>query len=338
MRITWVDNARAIGILLVLIGHSTCLRGFPSNLIYSFHMPLFFFMSGFLLKQESLRIPLPQFLGKSIRTLLVPYAAFGLLSCLYWLLSNPHGSSAAEYAGTAWHEPLVGMLYGNCETLHANQVLWFFTTLFTTGLYFYLLARLLGAPALLAAVIMLGIAGPLYRVGVWKRPPWNTDLATVSMVFYGLGHMLRASGRLIRGEPKVTVPRLLGAAGLAAVLLWTVRRNGWADMSKMRFGADVWLFYLAAFAGIALVVVSARMVPASRAARWLADNTIVIFPLQPILYSLFTGIGVKLFHQPFTFRDHWLFCVLYVAGALLLCIPISYALRRWAPIAIAVRR
>ncbi|WP_162779036.1 acyltransferase family protein, partial [Klebsiella pneumoniae] len=58
MRETWVDYAKGIGIILVVFGHAN--RGLYSsgiyispeiyhyldNVIYSFHMPLFFFLSG----------------------------------------------------------------------------------------------------------------------------------------------------------------------------------------------------------------------------------------------------------------------------------------------------
>lgn len=48
-RIGYIDIAKGIGILLVYIGH--CDLDYKSNLflwIYSFHMPLFFFISGSL--------------------------------------------------------------------------------------------------------------------------------------------------------------------------------------------------------------------------------------------------------------------------------------------------
>lgn len=42
-----VDIAKGIGILLVVYGH---LKNPFNPFIYAFHMPLFFFLSGFLLK------------------------------------------------------------------------------------------------------------------------------------------------------------------------------------------------------------------------------------------------------------------------------------------------
>ena len=44
-RLHWIDTLKAIGIMLVFLGHS----GAPfHDGIYLFHMPLFFIISGFL--------------------------------------------------------------------------------------------------------------------------------------------------------------------------------------------------------------------------------------------------------------------------------------------------
>jgi len=47
-RLSFIDAAKGIGILLVVLGHSPGLPLFGVVLIYSFHMPLFFFISGFV--------------------------------------------------------------------------------------------------------------------------------------------------------------------------------------------------------------------------------------------------------------------------------------------------
>ena len=47
MRLEWIDKAKGIGIILVILGHTIC----PPNIkfwLYSFHMPLFFFLSGYV--------------------------------------------------------------------------------------------------------------------------------------------------------------------------------------------------------------------------------------------------------------------------------------------------
>lgn len=48
-RLDWVDIAKGIAIVLMILGHSS-LPNTIQNWIYSFHMPFFFFISGVLTK------------------------------------------------------------------------------------------------------------------------------------------------------------------------------------------------------------------------------------------------------------------------------------------------
>lgn len=50
-RIAWVDIAKGIGIVLVLIGHISQNKNLH-YFIYSFHMPLFFIISGYLYSEK----------------------------------------------------------------------------------------------------------------------------------------------------------------------------------------------------------------------------------------------------------------------------------------------
>lgn len=57
-RIEWIDIVKFIGIFLVILGHSISADNKQlevyRNFIYSFHMPLFIFISGYLYKKEVL--------------------------------------------------------------------------------------------------------------------------------------------------------------------------------------------------------------------------------------------------------------------------------------------
>jgi fucose 4-O-acetylase-like acetyltransferase len=53
-RVAYIDIAKGIGIILVVMGHNdfALISPFAHKLIYSFHMPMFFFMSGMFFKPE----------------------------------------------------------------------------------------------------------------------------------------------------------------------------------------------------------------------------------------------------------------------------------------------
>ncbi|MCX5815534.1 MAG: acyltransferase family protein [Proteobacteria bacterium] len=77
--------ARGIGILLVTVGHSEPIREvFPLvfNLIYSFHMPLFFFLSGFFAFKLTKIKSFSQWLSTTLPntfTLVIPYLTISII-------------------------------------------------------------------------------------------------------------------------------------------------------------------------------------------------------------------------------------------------------------------
>ena len=90
----WVDIAKGIGILLVVLGHN--LRGlfssgiikktgfffYMESIIYSFHMPLFFFLSGLFLQGSFLKLGTQKLITSKIDTLIYPYIIWSLLQGL----------------------------------------------------------------------------------------------------------------------------------------------------------------------------------------------------------------------------------------------------------------
>ena len=86
-RIEYIDIAKGIGILLVVFGHVVWggnypmpHAGFISNLIYSFHMPLFFIISGMCIKES--KVLDKQTVRKMALAYLIPYAIWTILYLL----------------------------------------------------------------------------------------------------------------------------------------------------------------------------------------------------------------------------------------------------------------
>src|SRR5689334_711901 len=80
-RFGWVDSAKGIGIILVLLGHTPIPVEYKL-FIYAFHMPLFFFIGGLFLNMEKSS---DVFFKDKIRSLLLPYIVFAVFSYLVWL-------------------------------------------------------------------------------------------------------------------------------------------------------------------------------------------------------------------------------------------------------------
>lgn len=77
MRRADISITKAIGIILMVIGHSGCPK-LLSDVIYQFHMPLFFIMSGMCLSERHIE-DIPNFIKRKLTGIWWPYVKYGLI-------------------------------------------------------------------------------------------------------------------------------------------------------------------------------------------------------------------------------------------------------------------
>ena len=80
-RNNYISIAKAIGIILMVVGHSGCPSAI-GRFIYMFHMPLFFVCSGYFFKEIANKTSLLTFCRKRIKGLYLPYLKWSLLFLL----------------------------------------------------------------------------------------------------------------------------------------------------------------------------------------------------------------------------------------------------------------
>lgn len=124
-----LDLMKGIGILLVYLGHSfnfpnfkwTKILFFLGNTVYSFHMPLFFFISG-LLSNTNKEINLEKFYKGKLKRLLIPY-----------LFIN-----AIDFFPRTLFPKLVNSEFGGVKEVlfYGTKISWFVYTLFIIFMFF----------------------------------------------------------------------------------------------------------------------------------------------------------------------------------------------------------
>lgn len=187
-RIEWLDGARGIAIFLVVLGH--VLRGLPENAdgprewaafldswIYTFHMPVFFFISGLFIESSAKR-PLNSFIVSKLRTIAYPYFVWSIFQELLRILS---GGSTLSGLWKIIYQPV--MQY------------WFLYVLFLLGLL-YALTRKVRFPVWFFAVVVLTLyALPQFGVNLGY---WGVIYMTALNGIYFAGGALEGIERFSR--------------------------------------------------------------------------------------------------------------------------------------------
>lgn len=327
-RIEWVDNAKALVIFLVVFAHNECQRQFYYILIYSFHMPLFFFISGYLLKEKYLADEVRFFLWRAYRTLIIPYVSFWIMSFIYRISTGVLHNQLHPNNKVYYIDHIYGLIFGTFPKLaQTNGPLWFLTCLFCTMILFYWLSKIQNKGLLLALLALLGSIGPMIHNYVGWRLPWNLELSFVAVVFYSSGYIV--SKFVTLEETKNTAKRLFTAAIFIILLITIAKINGMVNMARMQFG-NLLLYYLGAFSGIGLTIQISQIIPNNACFKWLSRNTIVIFATNMIIFSIFNGLSLMYLNiNPY---DASLGIVLvYTIASLAICYPISIIINRHCP-------
>ncbi|MGD8406542.1 MAG: acyltransferase family protein [Anaerolineales bacterium] len=199
-RIEYIDIAKGIGILLVALAHAdiSLFSPYLHKFIYSFHMPLFFFLSGYFFNPET---PFWTLLKKRFNSILKPY--FVTIALIYIASLSFTNMRFMNAFGR-----ILKSLYGTGYYIDWVQ-LWFLPSLFVTSLFAFIFYRavlihidnryvrwliLLGVQtvALLFldrfypfSISLLGKDYELYGL------PFNLDLALLSGFFYIMGNEIR---------------------------------------------------------------------------------------------------------------------------------------------------
>jgi fucose 4-O-acetylase-like acetyltransferase len=267
----WLDTARGIGILLVVYGHGA--RALPGilphpatfrqidEIVYAFHMPLFFLLAG-LVSAKSLDRSRAKYLKGKFVTVVYPYV---LWSAVYWILEIVFAREVNSPI-----EPDAILLIGWKPIEH----LWFLYTLFV--------CQMVAAAAwpwrrLLAAISLWMLVGPLPAITVpafWAEFPW-----------FVVGLLLAPFAMNSDFELRRQLAPLSALAVAFAAAAWGL--HGYAAWER------VTVFLLAA-TGISLTLVCASLLQSNRVLGYLGAASLSIY----LLHTIFSA-GMRAFFFAF---------------------------------------
>lgn len=259
-RLDWVDVVRGLGILAVVIGH-VWTGGPVRDALYSFHMPLFFLLSGLLSRPRAIGA----FTRRQLVTQMRPYAAFLLLLLLLDQIIEPLKGGRPIFH--QWPQDLLPILLGGFWLRGPYTIFWFVPCLMVARILFNILFNrwpdiadrrwvFMLLPALLAA----------YALGWWTQAaPLGLLSVPMAVVLLWVG----AGWSRVRWRGWMVAPlgalALIGLTGVTPTLNMKVADYGWPLLSiGSAIATSLLLFRLSVlmvpFAGVVAAIGRASLV------------------------------------------------------------------------------
>ncbi len=289
-RIEWIDAAKGIGIIFVVLGH-IWLIGPGQKYISSFHMPLFFFLSGYIFSVGKYR-NLKQFVYSKVNRILIPYAWFSILSFLYWAIFERTVSGNPISPVTAFVN--IFICQGADRHLPHNPALWFLPCLFIAELMFYCIARNIKREYVPIILLITSIASYFITRFFPGNFFWSTNVALTGMVFYGIGYVTHSTRRLLISSSGVIAFIFVGSIMIG---LFLSLKNTYVIMAACLYG-DYFYFYSAAFFNIAGIIAISVLLKRTAWLVYLGRNSLTIFALHFPIKRLVVGINGALLNIP----------------------------------------
>jgi fucose 4-O-acetylase-like acetyltransferase len=340
-RVAWIDIARGWAMILVVLAH-THIPAKLSSYIYSFHVPLFFILSGFLL-HDRLDKPWPEFIKSKFTSLVIPYFFFSFIAYGYWLFIRNTGLDSSALAINA-SVPLNGTFLAirGGDFMTHNAALWFICSLFLSEIAFYAIYRLVKGDRTLLGIALLisGILGMLYNTFIQTALPWSIDTVPIVVVFIGFGFFLKHYSYLWINTRRTKRNSILLLLCILAVSFaaWQLNNTpvGSVDMFYSIYG-NFALYFTAALAGsLAVILLFQNFITRSKPLLYIGQNSLIIYALhQKVIFGI---IAIAFAHtfgstMPFTAQSSLEKLgngLTYLILALLLLMPIIWLTNTYA--------
>ena len=193
-RLQYLDIAKGIGILMVIIGHCPSIPVMLNQLIFSVHMPLFFILSGYTFKLKYSEQPW-KYIAKTAKALLIPYG----ISCLIIIAVQVfksiiyEGDTAYEllkWINASWYGS--GGKYPEFFVNHGIPMtyigaLWFLLAMFFAKSFLVLIMR--SRTPFLWVMICLFIGYVSSQKLFWF--PFSIQAGLCSVLFVYIGYLIR---------------------------------------------------------------------------------------------------------------------------------------------------
>ena len=256
-----VSIAKALGIILMVMGHAGC-PGYLHDFIYLFHMPLFFFLSAYFFRDAKVVDSAGQYVVRKFKNLYWPYIKW---SIIFLLLHNLFCRIGFYDNSLSWQELLVNVKCSVRGMWQGERMLgayWFLISLFWESLLFGLIIWVKHKTKFryfdLIAVVLL------FLVGYYAPIDLLLNREMVILPIFYLGYWAGTH----KMDFSISRSHLLIALLVCMPLLCYLATFMKVDVGQGKFYNSI-LFLVGSLAGIYLMIILSGLINSLRVGRWL---------------------------------------------------------------------
>lgn len=273
----WIDIAKGIGILLMIFGHCDYI-GTAQRWVYSFHMPLFFVLSGVLYSyKEEHKLTVRDMLIRKAKGLLIPYFLLSLAYVIYMLFFKLlNGYFSWEDIKLTVIRTLILVGEGN---------FWFIPSLFLATILFHVLRN--AKIRVFISVIALFLVVCFFPNGNSQYSLITLFLKSViGMFFIHIGTTLAMPLKKIEEKENKFLFLLLIVMIGVNMLSYYWNGNTAVDLNTIRVN-NAFLYVVATISGVCACIIASIILKKSRLLEYFGRNSIWFLALNNLV--LFTG-------------------------------------------------
>lgn len=319
-RLDWIDQARGLSIFLVIYAHNYPLY---EAYIYSFHVPLFFFISG-MFHPKTVTVSV---IKRRAKMILVPYFIWAILLYFFWLFIGRMFGVSSENDLSPINN-FIGIFYaqGGKSFMDWGIPIWFLPCIFMVFVYFSAIRKIKNKT--FSNIVLIGgvLVGFFWSRFVDIHLPWSLDVAFVALGFYAIGNLLK-EGLVNISKNKAII---LGLLFLAINIITFYFNPSKVDMYRSIYGEEI-LFFISGLSGSLAVVLLLKSFPVFKFFSYLGKHTIILLATHlraltviKLVILLITGVAVF----EFTETEKILVAIVQV----LILIPVIWLINKYTPI------
>lgn len=170
-----IDMVKAIGILLVVVGHAGIF--WPvEKAIYSMHMPLFFLIAGYLHRYRTIK----DVVLVKLKTLIIPYVVVANFSFIFFKRESFSDISITNF--------LFNILIGSSDGLYFNSPLWFLPCIFSMFVIVAIFDKIISFFYVkILLIFIFGVCFTVFIHPLWFSVPFRADTAVSCLPFFCVG-------------------------------------------------------------------------------------------------------------------------------------------------------